>query len=454
MFVDFLTRRFSEHAAEPAVIAPSTRCTFGELAASVERWSGALAGEEVSRGTVAGLVGDFSPNTIGLFLGLADRGAIVVPERNAGAVGREGREELARVEVVIEVNQADGVRIERTDREASHELYDELRRRRHPGLVQFSSGTSGEPKAAVHDLTLLLEKFEVRRPALRALAFLLFDHLGGINTMLHTLSNGGALVSTDDRSPDAVCRLIEQHGVELLPATPTFLNLLLLSGAHRRHDLGSLRVISYGAEPMPAAALARLREAFPRVKLQQTYGMIELGAMRTTSREDGSLWVKVGGEGFQTRVVDGMLQVRARSMLLGYLNAPTPITEDGWLATGDLVEEDGQYLKFLGRESDLINVGGEKVYPTEVEGVIESMDGVLDATVYGEPNNLVGQIVCARVTTDERSDHGRDELARRVRRFCRDRLERFKVPVKVEVVGGELGGERVKKSRQRIGEGR
>ena len=448
----FLIERFGERADAAAVIAPSARCTFGELVELARRWSRELEREDVRPGMVVGLEGDFSPSAIALFLALTDRGAIVVPA-NRGRVDAEQREELAQVEARLRVDEADGVRLERTGRTASHELYDELRARGHPGLVQFTSGTSAEPKAALHDATLLLEKFTVRRPALSTLALLLFDHLGGINTMLHTLSNGATLVATGDRSPETVCELVERHGVELLPATPTLLNLLLIGGAHRRHDMSSLRVISYGAEPMPATTLTRLRAAFPGVKLQQTYGMVELGVMRTASRDDGSLWLKVGGEGFETRVVDGMLEVRARSALLGYLNATAPITADGWFQTGDVVEQDGEYLRFLGRDSDLINVGGEKVYPAEVEGVIESIDGVVEAIVYGEPNAIVGQIVCARVTAVEGAggeEIAPETLARQVKRLCRERLERFKVPVKVEVVAGGGPGDRVKKARPRV----
>lgn len=433
-----------------AVISPAGRCSFAELLGLRRHWLGELEREGVEPGTVVGLEADFTPNGVALFLALADSGAIVVPRRNTAVAEGEEREALAQVEARLRVDDADGVSFERTGRVASHELFVSLRERRHPGLVLFTSGTSGEPKAALHDLPLLLDKFTVRRPALSTLAFLLFDHLGGINTMLHTLSNGATLVSTVDRSPQAVCALVQSHRIELLPATPSFFRLLLLSGAHRRHDLSSLRVISYGAEPMPPATLSRLVAEFPGVKLQQTYGLNELGALRTKSRDDGSLWVSVGGEGVQTRVVDGMLQIRTRSMLLGYLNAPMPITADGWFMTGDMVERDGEYLRFLGRDSDLINVGGEKVYPAEVEGVIESMDGVVEAIVYGEPNGLLGNIVCARVTTQ--TDADRDQLRRRVQQFCRTRLERFKVPVKVSAVNAEERGEAIKKSRRLLPE--
>jgi long-chain acyl-CoA synthetase len=447
MSVDFLVERFEGRADAPAVIGPSNRCTFRELAALVGRWTAELDRKGVRPGAVVGLEGEFSPSSCALFFALADRRAIIVPQRSLGWAGREDTDALAQVEACFRVDDADEVRFERTGRTASHELYDGLRRDRHPGLVQFSSGTSGEPKAAVHDLTLLLEKFKARRPALSTLAFLLFDHLGGLNTMLHALSNGATLVSTPDRSPETVCRLIEEHRVELLPATPTFFNLLLLSGAQRRYDLSSLSVISYGAEPMPESTLARLRDEFPSVRLQQTYGLIEVGALRTKSREDGSLWVKVGGEGYETRVVDGILQMRAQSMLLGYLNAPTAMTPDGWFVTGDVVEQDGEYLRFLGRDSDLINVGGEKVYPAEVEGVIESMEDVAEAIVYGEPNRLVGNIVCATIKPAEPLDEAR--LAAQVKRFCRERLERFKVPVKVQVTDEHQFGDRYKKQRRR-----
>ena len=323
-----------------------------------------------------------------------------------------------------------------------------LRERKHPGLVLFSSGTSGDPKAAVHDFTFLLDKFRVRRKALNTLNFLLFDHWGGLNTLLHTLSNNGVTVTVRDRSPESVCRLIQEFRVELLPATPTFLNLMLISGAYKNYDLSSLKVITYGAEPMPQSTLDRLAEVFPNVVLQQTYGLIEVGVLRSKSRENGSLWVKLGGEGFQTRVVDGMLQIKTASTILGYLNAPSPITADGWFMTGDAVEQDGEYFRILGRKSEIINVGGEKVYPVEVESVIQGMENVLEVTVHGEKNPLLGNIVCAKVRLVEPQDP--QQFTESLKRFCQGRLERFKVPVKVTVLDQQHFGDRFKKARADI----
>ena len=124
-----------------------------------------------------------------------------------------------------------------------------LRQDHAPGLVLFTSGSTGDPKAALHDFSRLLEKFRVQRVPLRTLAFLLIDHIGGINTLFHVLSNGGAVVSVTRRDPDSICATIARHQVELLPTTPTFLNLMLLSQAFQQDELSSLRQITKGTEP-------------------------------------------------------------------------------------------------------------------------------------------------------------------------------------------------------------
>ncbi len=155
--------------------------------------------------------------------------------------------------------------------------------------------------------------------------------------------------------------------------------------------------------------------------------------------------MKVGGEGFETRVVDGILQIKARSAMLGYLNAPSPFTEDGWFNTSDAVEVDGEYIRILGRISEIINVGGEKVYPAEVESVIQGMDNVAAVTVHGERNPITGQIVCARVTPLGPEDPR--ALAARVKGFCRERLQPFKVPVRVRIIDDRQYSDRFKKTR-------
>ena len=155
--------------------------------------------------------------------------------------------------------------------------------------------------------------------------------------------------------------------------------------------------------------------------------------------------VKIGGEGYKTRIVDGILQIKADSAMLGYLNAPSPFTEDGYFVTGDKVLQKNEYIKILGSESEIINVGGEKVYPQEVESVILQMKNVADVKVYGEKNSIMGNIVCAKVRLLNYAD--KKSFTNSLKLYCRKMLQNFMVPVKVEIVDMALHSNRYKKKR-------
>jgi long-chain acyl-CoA synthetase len=235
--------------------------------------------------------------------------------------------------------------------------------------------------------------------------------------------------------------------MELLPTTPTFMNMLLVSRAYEHHDLSSLRVVTYGTEPMPEATLKAFHRALPHVELKQTYGLTELGVLRTKSKSSDSVWLKVGGEDYETKVVDGVLWIRARTSILGYLNAPSPFDSDGWYNTGDRVIQDGEWLRFLGRDTEIINVGGAKVYPGDVESALLQMDEITDCFVYGRSSALTGEIVAADVVVRDGIDHTTVKAA--IVRACRERLERYQMPVVVNVVAGIGVSEAFKKQRRK-----
>jgi acyl-coenzyme A synthetase/AMP-(fatty) acid ligase len=354
--------------------------------------------------------------------------------------------EIAEVEFSFEQGDGDAWTLTRHERAVENPLTRKLLARKHPGLVIFSSGSTGKPKAVLHDFVALLEKFRRQGVAKSTLTFLLFDHIGGMDTLFNTLSSGGTMVTTPSRDPDVVCRILAAHRVHTLPVSPTFLNMLLISEAYKAHDLSSLRVIAYGTEPMPETLLERLGEVFPQVKLVQTFGMSELGVLRARSKESGSLWIKFTGEGFETKIVDGILWAKTPAAMMGYLNAPDLFDADGWLNTEDAVEVDGDYVRILGRVSDLINVGGRKVYPAEVESVLLGLENVKDVAVFGLPSPLVGQMVAARFNLAV--PEPLDDLKKRVRAHCRDRLPAYKVPARIEITDEEQFGTRLKKMRK------
>lgn len=445
MAVEFLLDTFRANADNEAMVWRETVYTYQWLLDRIDHWRNLIRENRVVPGTVVILEADFSPNAVALFLTLMESSCVFVPLTSTVGGKRDKFIEVAQGEVCFTLDEQDNVCIKQLNRIASHELYARLRWLGHPGLVLFSSGSTGDSKAAVHDVVPLLEKFKVPRQRLRTISFLLYDHIGGINTMLYTLSNGGCLVTVPDRSPDAVLRAVEVHRVQLLPTSPTFVNLILISEAHKRYRLDSLETMTYGTESMPESTLRRFHKLFPHIRLAQTYGLSEVGILRSKSKSSDSLWVKIGGEGFETRVINGILHIRAKSAMLGYLNAISPFTEDGWMNTGDQVEVNGEFVRFLGRQSEIINVGGEKVYPAEVESVIQELDNVAEVTVFGEKNLIIGNIVCAKVTLLQDEDHR--SFTTRLKNFCRQRLQNYKVPVKVVIDIDHQHSARFKKIR-------
>jgi len=444
--MNWLIDRMEQWQEKPAIVWNEQEFTYGEILQGIESWTSELDSLQVGSGKVVGCEGDYSLAACSLLLALIKRQSIIVPLTKAAGAHREEFLNTAEVQIVITVDAQDDWGIEERDGVVTNLLTRRLIDMGKPGLVLFSSGSTGKSKAALHNYSKLMEKFKVPRHRMRTINFLLFDHIGGINTLLYTLSNGGTVVTTQDRNPDKICELIEKYKVELLPTTPTFLNLLLISESYRNYDLSSLKLITYGTEVMPESVLKRLHQVFPNVRLLQTYGLSELGILQSKSRNSDSLWVKVGGDGYETKIVDGTLWVRAESAMMGYLNAPNPFTEDGWFITEDAVEVDGDYIRILGRQSEIINVGGEKVYPAEVESVLQMMKGVEDVTASGEAHPITGQIVKALVklsTGETVSDY-----RKRMREFCRDKLPNYKIPQKVTLASAQTHGERFKKMRR------
>lgn len=366
----------------PFLIASNFELTLAELLGTDETDI-----SSVRSGDVVALIGDFDARSLATLLRLIDRGAILVPLTEATRPEHEYFFEAASVDFVIE-----GSTVHRRSKvPGKHPLLMHLRESGHPGLVLFSSGTTGRPKAILHDFTYFLARYRTPRPTLRTLNFLLFDHIGGINTFFHTIFNGGQVVVPSGRTPEIVAANLSDYRVQLFPTTPTFLRLMLLEGVLQASRLDSLKVITYGTERMDQPTLDRLCAALPDVDFRQTYGMSELSILRVKSRARNSLWMTVGGEGVETKVVDHVLFIRSVNRMLGYLNAPSPFDTDGWYDTGDLVEQDGPYLKIVGRSQQVINVGGVKVLPAEVERVALLHPDVLRAKARGVPNPLTGQ---------------------------------------------------------------
>ena len=438
-----LLARIVAYDAKPALVGAWGVCTYARLAVLVEEAKLALTGLRLPGPAAVAVVGGHGPASTAWLLALESAGHFAIPLAGHPA---EHPARLAQVNAqwVVATDGFTWSLLPRIDEASTHPLFRELQAQGAAGLVLFSSGTSGQAKAMVHDLRRLLSPYEARHPSrLPVLALLGFDHIGGLNTLFGCLASGAPLVVPSSRAPADVAAAIARHRVAVLPASPTFLNLLLAAGVSA--DLSSLRVITYGTEPMPESLLARLRAAFPRVRFIQTFGTSETGIIRTSSPDPDSTFVRFDDPDLEWKVVDEELWLRSRTQIVGYLDAGHErFTADGWFRTGDKVEQgpDGT-IRILGRLGEMINVGGEKLMPAEVESVVLGVPGVTDCRVRGEAHPLTGQTVVADVVSAS-SDH--EALRAAIRSTCRQRLARHKTPTRVNFVSF-VSGERMKKTR-------
>ena len=446
--MDWLLERIKAAGVARFLVRHDEVASYAELAVAVERADERAGNAGVAAGDVVALMTDYSVAATGWLLALVRRRAVVVP---LVASGDEALAKLREGHVTWRVDferDPGGVMTRSCGEVEGHPLLERLRTAGRAGLILFSSGSAGAPKAMIHDLDTLIDSYRERRGrTLTMLAFLLFDHIGGLNTLLHGLASGLCLVVPPSRDPEVVAAQVEKHGINILPASPTFLNLLLMSGATGRHDFSSLRVVTYGTEPMPESLLLRLKTALPRVKLIQTFGTSETGIAVASSASSTSTMLRVDDPNLETRVVDGELWLRSKTQILGYLNHDMGrFTADGWFRTGDLVEEgDGGFIRIVGRRTEMINVGGLKVLPGEVESVLLEMAEIVDCLVYGEANQITGQVVAAEVVPASGTDP--QVIKARMRAHCRGRLEPYKIPARIKIVPRIVYGDRFKKKR-------
>ena len=384
----------------------------------------------VQSGDVVALIGDFDPQSILTLLQLIDKNVILAPLTTDTKLQHDYFFESALVDVVIE-----GASVRRIEHGVTHEFIEQLRSKDHAGLVLFSTGTTGRPKAILHDLTLFMQRFETPRPTLKTINFLLFDHIGGLNTLLHTLFNKGTVVAPKSRSVKDILATCSEHEIEVLPTTPTFLRMMLMSGLIPDQVPETLRIITYGTERMDQPTLNALCELLPNVDFRQTFGMSELGIVRVKSEARDSLFMKVGGEGVETKVVDKVLEIRSETRMLGYLNAESPFDSDGWYNTKDIVEERDGLYKVTGRTSEVINVGGLKFMASEVERVALQYENVELVKAEAKPNPITGQHV--ELTVQSATNNEVDKAG--LKTFLTEQLPNHMMPKRIKIASVSVG---------------
>ena len=446
--MSWFIENFKKFDKKIAIVFKNQNYSYGDLYNQIKKIEDELL-PAIEKGKVVSILSDYSFESIALLIALYKNKNIIVPITTTIESEIKERIEESYSDKIIKIVDNKYL-IEEHNSDDKHQMIKNLQDNSQSGLILFSSGSTGKPKAMIHNFDNLVEHYKDKKEkSLNMILFLMFDHIGGLNTLLNILSMGATMIIPENRNADDVCKLLQDYKIMVLPSSPTFLNLILMSKANEKYDLSSLRMITYGTETMPDSLLNRLKEAFPRVKFLQTFGTSETGIANTSSKSSNSTFMKIDDPELEYKIVDNELWLKSKTQVMGYLNSSMDsFTHDGWFKTGDLVEatEDG-YIKIIGRNKEVINVGGEKVLPNEVESLILEIPEIEDVMVYGEANIITGQtVVCDVVLKDELTQN---EIKKIVRKFCKDKLDAYKIPTKVNIVDKTNFGDRFKKIRRK-----
>jgi acyl-coenzyme A synthetase/AMP-(fatty) acid ligase len=445
--MSWLIDNFKKFDKKIAIIHNDIKYTYIDLYCKIQEYLNFFE-NNIKQGEVVAILGDYSFENIALLIALYKNRNIIVPITSLKKKEIEERLKEANCDKAIKIDGK--IVIDNFRSQEKHQLIKNLQRKKESGLILFSSGSTGKPKAMIHNFDNLVDHYKGKKEKkINMLVFLMFDHIGGLNTLLNILSFGATAIIPKNRNADEVCKIIQNYKIRVLPSSPTFLNLILMNKSYEKYDLSSIRMITYGTEAMPDSLLIRLKQVFPKVRFLQTFGTSETGIANTNSKSSDSTYMKIDDPALEYKIVNGELWLKSKTQIMGYLNAPMDsFTDDGWFKTGDLVEvTDDGYIRIIGRSKEIINVGGEKVVPAEVESVILEIPEVVDCMVYGEANAITGQIVVVDVVLNKLID--KYKAKKIIRKYCRSKLENYKVPTRINFVEKTNFGDRFKKIRRK-----
>lgn len=461
-------------APEPAIIAeaPAVAISYRALTEQVERLAQALCAAGLRRGDAVALVLPNGVEFLVLFLAIARAGLVAVP-LNPAYKADELRGFLADVEaraliaggdaVVADAAAGTAVPIWQASVEASGKVRlsgiratsggtPELPSADDVALFLHTSGTEGRPKVVplTHANVLLSAQHIAAHYALtaadRSLVVLpLFHGHGLIGGALATLVSGGAVIVPPRFSASHFWQSFREHGATWYSAVPTIHQILLERADADGAPPSGARFIRSCSAPLAPVILDQLERRFG-APVVQAYGLTEAAHQAASNplppgaRKPGTVGF---GTGVDIAIIDsdgrhlparsaGDVVVRGPSVMHGYRNdaaANAAAFVDGWLRTGDVgVLDDNGYLTIIGRTKEMINRGGEKISPAEIDDVLLAHPAVVDAAAFGVPDPKYGEDIAAAVVLR------RDVDPAALQAFCRERLADFKVPKAIEIV--------------------
>ena len=471
---DLLRAAALDRPDHPALLFEGAALSYAALDRLADRFANALAALGIGRGGVVALFLDGGPELVVAYLGAMKAGAVpnvvngsLKPEEVRLVVADSGAlalvvdparwADLAPVRAGLGIRHAlvtesaepdggalplDAILSAAPDRFATLDLPPDAL-----ASLLYTSGTTGQPKGVMLTHRNILDNAEQFArvhygPADRLLILApLFHCWGLINGVLGMCAVGGTSIVMRRFRTEPALDLIESGRPTLALGVPTMFNYMARSPSIAGRDLSSLRAVLTAAAPMPRELLETLRRDWG-VGFAESYGLTETSPVITTTppsaNRPGSCGRAMGDTALKVADPDGAplpvgsvgeLWARGTAIAAGYFNRPDAtaavFTADGWFRTGDIarIDADG-YVHLVDRAKDMINVGGEKVYPRDVEEVLLRHPAVADAVVIGVPDPLLGEVVKAFLALQPGHALTPEEVAG----FLRPHLANFKLP--------------------------
>ena len=291
-------------------------------------------------------------------------------------------------------------------------------------ITLFTSGTTGQPKKVIHTVQTLTRSVRLGEKYAGQVWAYAYNptHMAGLQVFFQAFLNQNTLVNVFNVSRSEVYHMIEEYSVTHISATPTFYRLLL----PYEKAYPSVQRVTLGGEKSDAHLYEAIHSIFPMAKTNNVYASTEAGSLFAAK-----------GDCFQIPVsLKDKFKVIDDELLIHYslLGRSESFQLDGeFYHSGDLIEwvnlAEGTF-RFKSRKNELINVGGYKINPGEVEAAINSLNGVRQSLVYGKPNSVLGNILCAEVQLEE----NRNITELEIRHLLKNKLQDFKIPRKIKFV--------------------
>lgn len=339
---------------------------------------------------------------------------------------------LTLVDSDINASEIDGVNecdinVERSFTPKSYQSMDEVvaaLQQSKSEITIFTSGTTGQPKKVVHSVATLTRAVRLGEKYSGQTWAYAYNptHMAGLQVFFQAFENKNTLVNVFGKPREVVYQQITDKQITHISATPTFYRLLL--PFEKSYD--SVIRVTLGGEKSDQHLYDAIRQIFPNAKINNVYASTEAGSLFAAKGDCFQIPETIRDK---FKVVDDELLIH--KSLLG--SSESFKFTDDFYHSGDLIEwvdKERGFFRFKSRKNELINVGGYKVNPGEVEDAIMTMEGVRQALVYGKSNSILGNVLCADVQLEE----GFTLTELDIKKQLASRLQDFKIPRRIKFV--------------------